>query len=659
MNRLARESSPYLRQHANNPVDWHPWTDEAFSLASRDDKPVLLSVGYSSCHWCHVMAHESFEDAETAQLMNELFVNIKVDREERPDVDAIYMEAVQAMTGQGGWPMTVFLTPDRLPFFAGTYFPKESSYGRPGFKDVLQAIAQAWQEQRDGVREQSARLRDEIRIRTHSIPSGIDIEATGPDLLKNAYSSLEGTYDEEWGGFGAAPKFPQTSALELLLRSGDEPHLSMVTNSLDAMASGGIYDHIGGGFHRYSVDAFWMVPHFEKMLYDQAAFARIYLHAYQATDELRYRQVVEETIGYVLRDLAAPPGAWYCAEDADSEGEEGTFYVWRQEAIDAAIGSTQLAEAARNWYGVTKSGNFEGSNILHRPARGDLLRPSDVEEARMRLFEARQLRVRPALDDKILTEWVAMFIATLSEAGSALARSDWIETAEAAADFLLDTLRAPAPASDGRWLRAWQMDSGARHLAYANDYAWLVEAFTGLGEATGKARWRSVATATANEMRSLFWDEHEGGLFTTGNDAEQLIVRSKDLFDGAITSANSTAAVALLRLAALTGNDDYRRDAEAILRLVAEPMTHHPSAFMHFLTAVDTIANGASETVIAGAHSDLVQWIHRRYLPRNTLMWGERDASPLWIDRDDGAYVCHNQTCSLPITSVDGLAAQF
>jgi hypothetical protein len=650
MNRLSAETSPYLRQHQDNPVDWFPWGDEAFERARTEDKPVLLSVGYSACHWCHVMAHESFEDPDTAAVMNELFVNIKVDREERPDVDAVYMEAVQAVTGQGGWPMTVFMTPDGRPFFGGTYFPPRATHGRPGFVDLLRAVDESWRDQRDQVEEQADQLAEAIRTRTTVEGGGGG--SVAPALLERGYAALRASHDREWGGFGRAPKFPMPSNLELLLRAWSHNHAAetqeMVVTTLDAMASGGIYDHLGGGFARYSVDAFWMVPHFEKMLYDNALLASVYLHAWQAFGEPRYRQVVEETVGYVLRDLGAPEGGIHSAEDADSEGEEGKFYVWRLEDLDPAL---------VEWYGATKSGNFEGHNILHRPVRGDLLRPPEVEEARQRQFELREKRVRPGLDDKVVTEWNAMFIAALASAGAAFERDDWVSTAEATAEFLWSTLRR---GSDGRWLRSWQRDGGARVLAYAVDYAWLVEAFTRLGEAAGRAVWVERAREVADGLLSLFADEKDAGFFTTGHDAEALIVRQKDLFDGATPAANSVAAVALLRLSALTGVASYAEAAEGVLGLLAGPMEHHPAAFSWLLGAVDLVVSGVTEIAVVGDRPDLVRAVQARYLPTSVLAWGEPFESPLWQDRADGfAYVCRNYACQSPAADVDTLLREL
>jgi len=655
MNRLGDETSPYLQQHKDNPVDWYPWGDEAFERAAAEDKPVLLSVGYSACHWCHVMAHESFEDPAVAAVMNDLFVNVKVDREERPDVDSIYMEAVQALTGHGGWPMTVFLTPDKQPFYGGTYYPKEPRQGMPGFVQVLEAIDEAWKERRGEVDEQAGRLTDALGQVAELAPANAP---AGRAVLDVAVNSLRSQFDGQWGGFGQAPKFPQESNLELLLRAaaqGDRPEiLEMVTTTLDAMAAGGIYDHLGGGFARYSVDPYWLVPHFEKMLYNQAMLGRVYLHAWQLTNEPRYRQVLDETVGYVLRDLRHPDGGLYSAEDADSEGVEGKFYVWRPQEIEDVLGADE-APAALEWWGVTDAGNFEGANILHRPVRGDLVRPPRIERARERLFEAREERIRPGLDDKVLTEWNALFLSTLAEAAAATHDDDWLAEAVRTGEFLLRELRR----ADGRWLRAW-LGGRAQHLAYANDYAALVDAFTRLAEATGEARWIQEARQTADSMLDLFWDDTNGVLFTTGNDAEQLITRPKDILDSALPSANSVAALSLLRLGALTGDGRYTDKAEAILRLLAEPMARQPSAFAHMLEAVDLSTGGTAEVVITGERADLVAALHERYLPNAVLAWGERYDSPLFEGRKDGlAYVCRNYVCNLPVDDVHGLLSQL
>ncbi|HEX5266696.1 MAG TPA: thioredoxin domain-containing protein [Acidimicrobiales bacterium] len=654
MNRLADQTSPYLRQHQDNPVDWYPWGEEAFGRASAEERPVLLSVGYSACHWCHVMAHESFEDAATAAVMNELFVNVKVDREERPDVDAVYMEAVQAMTGSGGWPMTVFLTPDGRPFFAGTYFPPEAGRGMPAFVDVLRAVAEAWQTRREDVLGQADQLMEAVAARS-SLPEPGDRPAVpARAVLDGAYQSLRALHDDQRGGFGPAPKFPQPAMLELLLRAhahnASPETLAMVTTTLDAMASGGIYDHLGGGFARYSVDANWLVPHFEKMLYDQAGLVRVYLHGWQHTGSARWMQVVEETVAYVLRDLGAPGGGLYSAEDADSEGHEGRFYVWTPDQIREVLGP-ERAEQAGEWWGVTAAGNFEGANILHRPVRGDLLRPAEIEATRQELFAARSGRVRPGLDDKVLTEWNAMFCSALAEAAWVTGRSDWLDAATGIGRFLLAELR-PA----GRWMRSWQ-GGRARHPAYASDHAWLVDAFVRLAEATGRAEWTAEACAAADALLELFWDPDEGGLFTTGRDAEALIVRAKDYFDSATPSANSVAAGALLRLAALTGQDRYRERAEAILGRVVPLAANHPTAFTHTLAALDLMASGAVEIVVTGERPDLLAELRPRHLPTAVLAWGEPSGGPLWESRAEGfAYVCRDYSCLAPAASPPELA---
>ena len=665
MNRLAAETSPYLRQHADNPVDWYAWGDEAFAAARERDRPVLLSVGYSSCHWCHVMAHESFEDPQIAALMNDLFVNVKVDREERPDVDEIYMEAVQALTGQGGWPMTVFLTPDGRPFFGGTYFPKSRRGGMISFPELCERIDELWRTRRDDLDEQARQLTGALGRSAHLAPGD---GLPGPDVLDAARSQLVQLHDPRWGGFGRPPKFPQAMGLDLLLRGlaagpaggaggSDAGVLAVVETSLDAMASGGIYDHLGGGFARYSVDARWLVPHFEKMLYDQALLARVYLHAWQVTGHERYRQVLDETIAYVLRDLRHPGGGFYSAEDADSEGEEGLFYVWTPDQLREALGDDELAAEVEEYYGVTPDGNFEGRTILNRiHARGDLMRPARIEEARSRLLAARSTRVRPGLDDKVLTEWNALMLSALAEAAAATGREDWLAAAVANGEFLVGSLRR----EDGRWLRSWQADGGARHLAFAADHGALVDAFVRLAEATGEARWIAEARSTADSLLELFWDAEHGGVFTTGTDAERLVTRNKDLMDNATPGANSLAAAGLLRLAALTGEPEYRERADAILRLTAGLAAQHANAFGFLLAAADTAAAGTTEVVVAGDRPDLVRAVQSRFLPHAVLAWGERYESPLWAGREDGrAYVCRDYACQLPATDEDTLAGQL
>jgi len=656
MNRLGDETSPYLRQHKDNPVDWYPWGEEAFERAVAEDRPILLSVGYAACHWCHVMAHESFEDPATAEVMNELFVNVKVDREERPDVDAIYMEAVQALSGRGGWPMTVFLTPDGRPFFGGTYYPKASRHGLPSFTELCRAMDHVWREQRDDVLSQAGQLTEALGRAADLAPSGAPLP--GPEAVATARDTLLERFDNAWGGFGAEPKFPQSDLLELLLRAFVRDHrpdtLAMVTVTLDAMASGGMYDHLGGGFARYSTDREWLVPHFEKMLTDQALLVAVYLHAWKLTGEDRFLQVLTETIEYVRRDLRHPEGGFFSSEDADSEGEEGRFYVWSRAEIEEVLGDS--AAEAVEWWGVSSGGNFEGSNILHRPLRGDLVRTPALEAARDVLFDIREKRVRPGLDDKVLTEWNGLFIAALAEAGAATGRSDWLEDARRAAEFLLSNLRRP----DGRWLRGWQGGRPGRPLAFAADHAAIVDAFTRLAEATGEARWVAEARSAADTMLELFWDDKAGGLFTSGADAEALITRSKDLIDNAVPSANGNAAVALLRLGALAGEGYYTQRAEDILSLLAPLVAQHPTAFARALAALDLVAAGISEVAVTGDRPDLVAAVNVRFLPNAVLAWGEPYPSPLFEGRADGlAFVCRNYACQAPVADVDALVLQL
>lgn len=660
-NRLAQETSPYLRQHQDNPVDWYPWGPEAFARAADEEKPILLSIGYSACHWCHVMAHESFEDPAVAAVMNQGFVCIKVDREERPDVDAVYMEAVQAATGRGGWPMTVFLTPGGHPFMAGTYFPPVDRHGMPAFVRVLDAVSQAWLHKRVEVMASAQEMSDAIEARTR-IPLGsaaasgsIDAESgllsrLDRSVLDRAIRSLAESFDPAWGGFGPAPKFPQPAMIDLALRAWSANHspatLAMATTTLGAMAAGGIRDHLGGGFARYSTDARWLVPHFEKMLYDQAGLLRVYIHAWQATGEPEWLDIATEIVSYVQSDLRHPDGGLYSAEDADSEGEEGRFYLWSPDEVEKVLGP-ERAKAAMEFWGVTPEGNFEGANILTRPM-GQALRPPDeaTEADRQALFQARKKRLRPGLDDKVLTEWNAMFASSLAEAAAATGRHDWADAAEEVGRFLLAHLRRP----DGRWLRSWQ-DGRARHLAYAADYAWLVDAFTRLGELTGRAVWTEEARVVADAMLALFSHGNQTGLWTTGADAEALIVATRDIYDGATPSANGVAVVALLRLGVLVGDQRYSDAALAILDMLAEPIAAQPTAFAHALAGLDLALSGPIEVVITGDRPDLVATAQQRYLPRRVLAWGEAFDSPLWQGRGDNlAFVCEGYACGAPVS---------
>ncbi len=657
MNRLAQETSPYLRQHRDNPVDWYAWGPEAFAEAAARNVPVLLSVGYSACHWCHVMAHDCFEDVEVATRMNELFVNVKVDREERPDVDSIYMDAVQAMTGRGGWPMTVFITPTGEPFYGGTYFPKAQ------LMQLMVAIDDVWRTRPDDIKQNIAALTESLR-RTALVTPLADVP--GFELVELGLEQLAANFDSRWGGFGAAPKFPSTMSLDLIAQSvlnkPNERRSTMLITSLDAMASGGIYDHIGGGFARYSVDEQWLVPHFEKMLYDEALFVRVYTHAAVATGLPRYRQVVEETVEYVLRDLRHPDGGFYCAEDADSpdehgHGHEGLYHTWTIAEVRQVLGDD--TDAAIDWYELTEDGNFENRNIparLHH--RGQLERPAHIETARMRLFEARNTRLRPGLDDKVLTEWNGLMLAALCEAAAIFDRADWTGAAIANGEFLLRCLRR----ADGRWHRSWHAtgEPRARHDALAGDHAALIDAFTRLGELTGQARWIDAAKEVVDVLLDHFWDVDRGGVFTTPDDGERLVARQKELFDNATPSANSTAAIALYRLGALSGEARYTQHADQILRLLGRAIPQSPSGFSQAITAVWLRHAGTTEIVVTGDRPDLVAEVQRRWLPNAVLAWGERYASPLWEQRADGmAYVCRDHVCQLPVSDVAALATQL
>jgi uncharacterized protein YyaL (SSP411 family) len=666
VNRLAAETSPYLRQHAENPVDWMPWTDEAFALARERDVPVFLSVGYSTCHWCHVMAHESFENETTAKLMNELFVNVKVDREERPDVDAIYMQAVQALTGRGGWPMSVWISPDGRPFYAGTYFPDTERHGMPSFARVCEAVSEAWRERRAEVLEQSDQLTAAIAQDVMRPERATDLT---PQVLSDAYANLRDQFEPQFGGFGRAPKFPQAMTIDFLCRcyvrnQADETR-TMITTSLDGMAAGGMHDQLGGGFARYSVDDFWLVPHFEKMLYDNALLLRAYLHGYLVTGEERYQDVVERIVGYLLRDMRDPAGGFYAAEDADSEGVEGKFYCWSIDEIREVCGAD--ADAVIAYYGVTENGNFVdphtgfSGNILH-VARRNEVRPEAVARADALLLERRSTRIRPGLDNKVLLGWNALMLASLTEAAAALDRGDWMDVARTNARFLLQELRR----DDGRFLRSWR----APYLAYAEDYAALLEALLTLAE-LDDPNWLTEARTVADELLRLFHDDM-GGFFTSGTDAEQLVVRLKDPFDDATPSANSLGANGLLRLAALTGETGYEAPALAVLRQLAPVMATHPTSFANLLGAAERVLTPPLEVAIIGdpeaaETKALRREVTSRLLPVSVTLTapaGTEAVSPLLADRTTRAglataYVCEHYACRQPVTSAEELRAQL
>src|ERR687895_199050 len=645
-NRLANETSPYLLQHSDNPVDWYAWGEEALGRARADERPILLSIGYSACHWCHVMERESFEDEETARLMNVRFVCIKLDREERPDLDSIYMEACQAMTGHGGWPLNAFLTPEQVPFYAGTYFPPEPRQGMPSWRQLLGAVAQAWDERREEIRAGGAQIAERLRGGALLKPSAQPMEER---VLADAVGHLREGYDPVNGGFGGAPKFPPASALEFLMRRGER---EMVTQTLRAMASGGMYDQVGGGFSRYSVDAHWLVPHFEKMLYDNALLARAYLHGWQVTGHELFRTVATETLDWALREMRAPEGGFFSALDADSEGVEGKFYVWTVAELRAALEGEPDADEAIAWFGATDRGNFEGRNI---PVRGPGT-PERLGEWRRRLYEVRAKRVWPGLDDKRLTSWNALMISALAEAGAVLERRDYLDAAARCADFVLGSLRD----ADGRLLRTWK-DGQGRLNAYLEDHAFLLEALLTLYESTFEPRWFAEARGLADTTIARFADEENGGFFETSSDHEHLVARRKDLEDHPIPSGNASAAYGLLRLAALTGEHSYEGRAVSVLRLLHELATKHPQAFGHLLQAMDFHLAPVKEVALVGDDlHPLVRVVRGEFRPHLVVAGGAPDGVPLLQDRPpvDGraaAYVCERFACKAPVTEPEEL----
>ncbi len=677
-NRLINETSPYLLQHAHNPVDWYPWGPEALERARAEDRPILLSVGYSACHWCHVMERESFENEETAALMNESFVCIKVDREERPDIDSIYMTAVQALSGQGGWPMTVFLTPDGKPFYGGTYYPPEDRHGMPGFPRVLQSIARTFKESRGEVTLATGRLLNQMQQLTATPPS---VDPLTVDVLHQAYRGIASQFDGKYGGVGSQPKFPQPMTYEFLLRyhlrTGDPQALSMVRLTLDRMAEGGIYDQIGGGFHRYSTDAFWLVPHFEKMLYDNALLVRLYLHAYQITGTPLYKRIAEETLDYVTREMTGPLGGFYSAQDADSEGVEGMFFVWTPQELAAVLEGADCDLLSR-YYGVTGEGNFEGKTILSvETDEASLAAEAGMSEeklrealkrSRTRLFDERERRVHPGRDDKIITSWNGLMLAAFAEAGAVLGRTDFLDAARKNAGFVLDRMRL-----DGRLLRSFK-DGQAKLNGYLEDYAFLADALLVLHEATLEARWLKEAIDLADGMVDLFWDEVAGQLYDTGRDHEELVIRPRDISDNAIPSGSSMAASVLLRLAVITGSSDHARRATASLRSMREFMGRAPMGSGHWLGALDFYLSTPKEIAIVGGvgeadTSALLSEVHRRFLPNSVVVGSAGDDGlpnglPLLEGRDrlNGAataYVCENYACQLPTGDPGILAEQL
>ncbi len=672
-NRLSQETSPYLLQHAHNPVDWHPWGPEALEKARQLDRPILLSVGYSACHWCHVMERESFEDERIAALMNRHFVNVKVDREERPDVDSLYMNYVQMSTGSGGWPLTVFLTPGMVPFFGGTYFPPDDRLGRPGFPRVLESVAEAYQTKKEELERMTPSIVEQLSkaVRFETPASEVKVE-----LLEEAAANLARNFDSRFGGFGGAPKFPSAMALSFLLRhharSGAAPSLEMVEKSLRAMADGGMYDQLGGGFHRYSVDDQWLVPHFEKMLYDNALLARCYLEAFQATGDGYYRRVAEETLEYVRRDLTDPSGGFYSAEDADSEGEEGKFYVWSRSQIESLLPGED-AELFCESYGVSEGGNFEGHNILHRPVdEADLARRHSLEESQLRerlagarrtLFEAREQRVRPGLDDKVLASWNGWMLSAFSLGALVLDRDDWREAAERNGRFLAESMM-----HEGRLHRTWKQGE-ARLAGYLEDYAAVGEGFLGLYELTGETRWLALARELAGTLLEQFRDPQRGDFYFTAADHEKLLVRQKEHMDNATPSGNSNACSLLLRLTAFTGNEEYRQVAGRMLEQMGLACSQHPLAFGNWLQCLDFYLGPVIEIAVLGPEpkrAELIEPVRERFLPRRVLVQGDAPDPdvPLLADKPDpgeeaAGYVCRDFTCGPPAHAAEELANQL
>ena len=672
-NHLAQESSPYLRQHAHNPVDWYPWGDEALVRAKTEDKPIFLSIGYSACHWCHVMAHESFENEQTAAILNEHFISIKVDREERPDLDAIYMEAVVALTGQGGWPMSVFLTPDGQPFYGGTYFPAVPRYGMPGFEQVLRTLAYAYHHQRQDVQQNATTLLQHLGTALPPQTEGL-LDPAVPEL---ALQTLAANFDWTFGGFSGAPKFPQPMTYDFLLRvyyrQRQPKILEFIELTLHKMAQGGVYDQLGGGFHRYSVDNKWLAPHFEKMLYDNALLARLYLHVYQLTGQPFYRRIVEETLDYVAREMAYPDGGFYSAQDADSEGEEGKFFLWTPAEIKAVLGQTQ-GDLFCQAYDVTPTGNFEGKSILNVPLALDQLatkmkvNPPELAEtlqqSRAKLFAAREKRARPARDEKIITAWNGLMLAALAEAGRVLHRSDYITLATRNAEFVLSTMM-----KDGRLFRTWAAGAGsARLMGYLEDYAFYADGLLALYQTTFDPRWFQTACHLMDVALAHFQDE-QGGFFDTADDHEKLILRPKNLQDNAIPCGGSMAARVLLMLAAYTGQADYAAPANKSLVAMQGLLTQHPGAFMHWLGTLELALTPLQEIAIIGpltheTTQQMLNLVQTPYRPKQVVAVAEADKlagqPELVIGRpakngQPTAYVCQNFACQQPVTTIQAL----
>ena len=683
-NRLIHESSPYLLLHAANPINWFPWGKEAFEKAKREDKPIFLSIGYSTCHWCHVMERESFSDKEVAELLNKDFISIKVDREERPDIDNVYMTVTQALTGSGGWPMTIIMTPDKKPFYAGTYLPKHTRWGRPGMMELLPKIAEAWKNDRQKVLTSADQITQHV-VRLSNRQPGTKLDQ---NILDQARQFFVQAYDPEYGGFGKSPKFPSPHQLNFLLRhyyhNQDHEALAMVEKTLTQMRLGGIYDQLGFGFHRYSTDASWLVPHFEKMLYDQAMLIMAYTEAYQATGKAFYARVTQEIITYILRDMTSAQGGFYSAEDADSEGIEGKFYLWTPKEIQNILGEND-AKLFGNAFNVKDGGNFEEAgpghhidqNILHlqKPLpelAKDMGIPENqlnkqLEVSRQTLFDARKKRIHPLKDDKILTDWNGLMIAALAKAGYVLDNQDYTTAASTAADFILQNLTT----DNGRLLKSYRKGK-AGSAAHLNDYAFMVWGLIELYQATYKANYLADAVALNEQMLSHFWDEQNGGLYMTADDGEKLLVRSKEIYDGAIPSGNSVAVFNLLRLAHMTGKTDYMEKAEGIIKAFSDPVKQYPAGHSQLMVALEYALNPNYEVVIVGEPQKqdtrlMLAALRRPFIPEKIVLFRTADKSTAGAITDIApftrsmatrngqatAYVCQEFACRLPTTSID------
>ena len=673
-NRLINQASPYLLQHAHNPVDWYPWDEEAFEHAKKENKPIFLSIGYSTCHWCHVMEKESFENGKIARIMNKHFVNIKVDREHRPDVDEIYMSAVQMMTGSGGWPLSVFLTPDGKPFFGGTYFPPKDIYGRPGFERILLTIADAWKNRRQELLDSSNKISNVLT----NLTGATEKETLSPDMLKDGFDYFKTTFDTINGGFGPAPKFPQPTNLSMLLsywyRTKNPQALQMVEKTLDAMAKGGIYDHIGGGFHRYSTDGKWLVPHFEKMLYDQALISKVYIQAYQATGEKKYASIAREIFDYVLRDMTDPEGGFHSAEDADSEGKEGVFYVWEPEQINSILDKDE-AEIFSAYYSITEKGNFEENktilNItlsteqLEKKFHKDHTELTEIlSNARTKIFNERSKRIRPHKDDKFITAWNGLMISSMAYGGAVLQEEKYTKAATQVANFMQDSLY-----KKGRLMRYYR-EGQAVELAFLDDYAFTIMAFLDLYEATFQTKWLIDAKIFAEEMINLFADNEQGGFFFTGKDSKKLIARSKPSTDGVIPSGNSTAAFALLKLGKLTMNSHFTEQGGKVLKSFSQQLKRSPAYSSEMLTALNFWLGPTQEIVIVGNidatdTQQMLKLIRNKFLPNTIVLLHQQEIADSGIDKiipfinnltaiEDKAtaYVCENFACKRPVNKI-------